>query len=224
MGELLIGSHLPSDMREAINRAKEEGFDYLTCKIRSPRFEVIRLLESSGFYLADLGVTLRVATDVFLNDNGKKRSEKVRQSIRMGTFRDIPMLKKMAGSLFPESRFFNDPFFSRGEAERLYRTWVENSVRGQAADVVYIIPQKGFITCRRSRENSGEIVLIGVKKGHRGKGLGRALIVKAMEWFQRQKITTVTVRTQLKNLRAINFYLRLGFVVKEADMVFGRIL
>jgi GNAT superfamily N-acetyltransferase len=70
----------------------------------------------------------------------------------------------------------------------------------------------------------GEIVLIGIKKNFRGKGLGSALIGEAMQWFTKEKITLVTVRTQLKNMKALNFYLNLGFLPKEYDIILGKIL
>jgi GNAT superfamily N-acetyltransferase len=90
--------------------------------------------------------------------------------------------------------------------------------------MVFFIPKTGFITCRRSGRHSGEIVLVGIRKGLRGKGFGRALIEKAMTWFIKEKVTTVTERTQLKNLNAVNFYFRMGFSLREYDIIFGKIL
>ena len=144
--------------------------------------------------------------------------------ITPATQKDIPDLKKLIPSLFPESRFYHDPFFSRKEADNLYRAWIENSVNGREADIVFYIPRTGFITCKKTGKHSGKIVLIGIRKSGRGKGYGSALLFRAMEWFAGQGIDFVTVRTQLKNLQGINFYLRFGFIMKEYDLMFGKMI
>ena len=148
----------------------------------------------------------------------------LRESIKVATYKDIPGLKKIATSLFSESRFYRDPFFSKEEADKLYQTWIENSVKGAAADIVFWIPRRGFITCKKSGEHSGEIVLLGIKKSFRGKGCGTALVKESMIWFHAQDIPSITVRTQVKNLGALNFYLKLGFSLRGYDIVFGNIL
>lgn len=222
IGELIIVSQKPSYLKEVLNKAQDSRFDYITCKMRSQNTSLSRLLESSGFYLTDIGVTLATKTDMFFQRNLKDLI--VTKTVRPADTHDIATLQRMIKSLFIESRFYSDPFFSKAMAERLYKVWVENSVKGQAADITYWIPQTGFITCRKSEKNSGSIVLIGIKKGLRGKGFGTTLIKEAMEWFRSQKISLVTVRTQLKNIDAINFYIKIGFFVKEYDMIFGKIL
>ncbi len=143
--------------------------------------------------------------------------------IRVATPQDIPTLKKMVRGLFPDSRFYNDPFFSKREADRLYQAWIENSVKAEAADIVFCVPETGFITCRRSTEKTGEIVLLGIKKNLRGKGFGSALARAAMQWFAEEKVKNVTVRTQLRNLKALNFYLARGFSPKSYDIILAKI-
>lgn len=223
IGEIVIASPKPSRIKEILREIERGEFDYLTCKIRSHNASLNRLLESAGFYLTDIGVTLAAKTGAFLQRN-LSGDLIIGGSIREAGCRDIPMLKSMSKSLFTESRYYSDPFFSKKEADRLYQIWVENSVKGRAADITYCIPMKGFITCRKSAGNKGAIILIGIKKDCRGKGLGAALVGEAMKWFMRQEVTLVTVRTQLKNLDALNFYLRQGFLIKEYDIVFAKIL
>lgn len=223
IGALIIASQKPSQIRSAVDRAKKEGFRYLLCKLKSQDTQSIQFLESSGFYLTDIGITFAIVSEKFMYKNAHKNSA-IQNSVKVATLQDIPVLTKMISSLFPESRFYNDPFFSKKEADRLYQAWIENSVKGEAADIVLHIPRSGFITCRKSGKSSGEIVLIGVKKNSRGKGFGTALMKEAMDWFMQERITTVKVRTQLKNISALNFYLHLGFSIKEYDIIFGKVL
>ena len=223
IGEFIPVSRKPSRVKNALKKAKEEGFKYLICRIKSQDTVFIRLLETLGFYLTDIGVILTIKTDTFFQKNSQRESI-IGKSIKAAAYDDIPMLKGLVKSLFLESRFYDDPFFTKDEADRLYAAWIENSVKGQAADVVFCISQTGFIACRKSGKNSGEIVLIGIKANHRGKSFGTSLISEAMQWFKKQKITQISVRTQLKNLSALNFYVNLGFLPKEYDIVFGKIL
>ncbi len=111
---------------------------------------------------------------------------------------------------------------SKEEADNLYQAWIENSIKGNAADVVFCIPDGGFITCKKSAADTGEIVLIGTRKGIRGTGAGAALMAEAMKWFKIQGANCVSARTQLKNLNAMNFYLKLGFYVKGYDIIFAK--
>jgi dTDP-4-amino-4,6-dideoxy-D-galactose acyltransferase len=223
IGVLKAPSRDLSALKDILKKAKKDGFSYLTCRLAVQDTGLISHLESNGFYLTDIGVTLETDTRRYYSGEKQSRPAK-KHAVQAATLQDIPALKKYITSLFPESRFYNDPFFSREEADGLYRAWIENSVRGEAADIVFHIPGTGFISCRKAEKNSGQIVLIGVRKSFRGEGYGAALIIEAMEWFVRERINPVTVRTQLRNTKALNFYLRTGFTVKEYDIIFGRIL
>ena len=223
IGALKVPSDDLSVLQDTLKKAKKDGFAYLTCRLPAQDAVLIRLLESNGFYLTDIGVTLETATRRYFQQGKQARPAK-QNAIKAATLEDIPALQKYITSLFPESRFYNDPFFPREDADRLYRAWIENSVRGEAAGIVFHIPGTGFISCRKAGKHAGQIVLIGVKKGFRGKGCGTALMSEAMKWFRRERSMTVTVRTQLKNIKALNFYIRFGFSVRDFDVVFGKIL
>jgi len=205
----------------ALEKARRAGFQYLTWKTKSFDIPVTQALESEGFYLADIGVTLSAKPDVLCSAESAA-SMRWMKSPRAAELQDIPMLRDLARGLFLQSRFYHDPFFSKKEADRLYQQWIENSVKGSAADIVFCIDTAGFITCRKTGRRSGEIVLVGVRQRMRGKSMGTALVLRAMQWFSAQGLGTATVRTQLRNPDAMNFYLRLGFLVREYDLVFGK--
>ena len=222
IGKLKISRISLNQINASLKNAKEDGFKYILCKIKSQETDITKFLESLGFYLTDIGIICALETEKF-NHNTKKNSN-MKKSIKIATDKDIPMLKEISKSLFLESRFYNDPFFSRKEADNLYQTWIENSVRGQNADIVLCVPNIGFVTCKKSYKNLGEIILIGLKKEYKGKGIGTDLMEEAIRWFKTQNVKLVSVRTQLRNINAINFYLKLGFYIKEYDIIFGKIL
>jgi ribosomal protein S18 acetylase RimI-like enzyme len=97
-------------------------------------------------------------------------------------------------------------------------------VNGSAADIVFFIPHTGFITCRKSDRQRGEIVLIGLTSKKRGMGIGTQLVKHSLLWFKEQKVSAVSVRTQLKNTGSMNFYRRAGFSIGSYDLVYSRIL
>jgi GNAT superfamily N-acetyltransferase len=223
IGEFIPVSRGTAHIRDALEKARKEGFKYLTYRTNSQDTMFIRLLETFGFYLTDIGIILVLKNDAFFQEISRRES-KYRESLKIATHDDIPMLRRLVKSLFLESRFYNDPFFTKDEAGRLYEAWIENSVKGEVSDIVYCVPQTGFITCKKSGGNSGEIVLVGIKKGLRGRGIGSALTEEAMRWFKKQGITRISVRTQLKNLNALNFYINLGFLPEKYDIVLAKIL
>jgi GNAT superfamily N-acetyltransferase len=208
-------------LESLLEKARSKGFSYVTCRLYSQQVNHTQILESLGFYLTDIGVTFEIRTDAFLI---KTRPCKVSAGliVRKASRGDIPKLKKMATSLFSESRFYHDPFFSLREADAIFQSWVENSVIGNAADIVFYIPDKGFITCKKTRAKTGGIKLIGVRKKNRSRGVGSMLMGRAMEWFKNNDIRSVTVRTQLKNIDGVNFYVKCGFSLKGYDMVYGK--
>jgi GNAT superfamily N-acetyltransferase len=206
-----------------IEKAKKQGYQYILYRLKSQKTPLIQLLESYGFYLTDIGITWEIKNDQFTYGE-KKADQRMVNSVRVATEKDIPMLKKMITSLFLESRFYSDPFFSKKDADRLYQAWIENSVRKQTANIVYIIPEVGFIACKKASAKSGEIKLIGIKEDFRGKGIGKILLWVSFKWFEKQRIRVIKARTQLKNLPAMNFYARSCFSMKGFDLIFAKIL
>lgn len=143
--------------------------------------------------------------------------------MREATIKDAPMLKKIAKGLFRDSRFYNDPFFTYGEAERFYQTWVENSLHNKTGRT-FLVKDSGFIVCKKLFRSKGDISLIGVLPEKQRKGIGQCLIYGALKWFRKVGVNTVTVRTQANNISAMNFYMGLGFRVKYVDVTMGLIL
>jgi ribosomal-protein-alanine N-acetyltransferase len=64
-------------------------------------------------------------------------------------------------------------------------------------------------------KNSGLIISIAVKKEWRGKGVGRKLIEKLLEIFQREGVKVVFLHVREGNKEAINFYQTFEFKIRE---------
>lgn len=210
----------PDAVAADLERAAAAGFEYVLSRPAVADALAVHTLGRAGFYLTDVGVTWISDVTRYLN----RVQPDLPGLARSATTTDVPGLADEAMKLFRQSRFYHDPFFSTDEADRLHAEWMANSVSGEAADAVWLIPETGFVTCKVSRDGAGDVVLIGVRDGSRRRGGGRALMTAAMSWFQTRGVANVRVRTQLKNTSAMNFYHRLGFDLHVADMTMGCIL
>lgn len=209
----------PSAVMADLELARAAGFEYLTCRPSVDDAAAIRTLEAAGFYLTDVGVTWSADAAQYL-----RTAPAVSPAVRPATPADLPLLSAEAVRLFRRSRFYSDPFFTDAEADRLHVAWLANSVAGTAADVVLITPDAGFVTCKITQDGNGGVPLIGVWEQSRKRGAGRELMTAAVGWFAGRGAPLVRVKTQVKNLRAMNFYHRLGFDLHETDMTMCCIL
>lgn len=220
MGALTGELASPEAVASDLSTAAANGFQYLICRPPVDDAAAIRTLERSGFYLTDVGVTWSSDAAAYL----ARTAPVLAGSVRTATVADVPKLSAEAVKLFRRSRFYSDPFFTIADADRLHAEWLANSVSGQAADGVLINPDAGFVTCKLTKDGRGEVILIGVWEGSRRRGAGRDLMTAAVSWFAEHHVATIHVKTQVKNIRAMNFYHRLGFDIHEMDMTMSCIL
>ena len=199
-----------------VHQARSAGYDYLTARPPADDAAAMRAVEESGFYLTDIGVTWATNVGQYL-----RRRDDPAGRARTATESDLPWLRDAATALFTQSRFYHDPFYSPVAANRMHAAWIENSVRGMAADAVLVLDDIGFVTCKIGGDRAGHIVLIGVIDAAQGRGAGRALITAALRWFCEREVQEVMVKTQVKNLKAMNFYRALGFALHSSDVTFG---
>ncbi len=83
----------------------------------------------------------------------------------------------------------------------------------------------GTIQGIRDRSGAGAIQNLGIVPGHRGLGLGTALLLRALDGFRRAGIDRVHLEVTAENDGAIRLYERLGFqtvkiVYKSAEVAY----
>jgi dTDP-4-amino-4,6-dideoxy-D-galactose acyltransferase len=223
MGVFLLDNFTEAELNKDLKEAENNKYDYIVCQLESPKAETIRLLESKGFYLSDVGVIWLINVDEYLSMFEREEAK----SVAVVTKASIESLKNLQGiirPMFPNSRFYSDPFFSQDEADNLHMEWMKNSIMGKVADVVLQIPGKGFVTCKKKENRIGEIILIGVVEEFRGRNLGKSLMDASVTWFSDYFVKSIRVKTQLKNVDAMNFYRKLGFSIKNYDMTFSLVM
>ncbi len=198
-------------LRDELADAARQEFVYLNCRLPAYDITVVQRLERYGFYLTDIGIVWET------------RPEELNGSItyaREASFLDAVSVQEIAAGLFRDGRFYHDPFFTHEEADRLYKAWAENAIKGQA-DKVFLVENKGFIACKVSG-SVGEIPLIGVAEPYQGQGIGAVLVRAAAKWFLKMNIKSMAVRTQAGNTKAVKFYERNGFKIKRVDITMAK--
>jgi dTDP-4-amino-4,6-dideoxy-D-galactose acyltransferase len=121
------------------------------------------------------------------------------------------------------SRFKTDPGFKNNEFEKLYHTWIENSVNKKIADCTFIYKENGlelgFVTVK-IKDLNGQIGLIAVDENSRGKSIGKKLVAAVFDLLSRNNIPDLEVATQVDNSGACNFYQKTGFRVLKSENIY----
>ena len=75
----------------------------------------------------------------------------------------------------------------------------------------------GQLRIRKNWNRYAFIEDIAVAQGHRGKGIGSALVQKAIEWAKQKELCGLMLETQDVNLLACRFYHKKGFEIGAVD-------
>lgn len=127
---------------------------------------------------------------------------------------DIPQLQGIAGS-FQFGRFFSDPEFQYGKA--IHERWIENCVRGKAADQVFVYRTgttiNSFIAIKTeylAGLKTMRIVLLGKDSAEKG------LAIKMLQFLQhkakQEDYDLMSISTQGANIPALRSYIQSGFL------------
>jgi dTDP-4-amino-4,6-dideoxy-D-galactose acyltransferase len=184
--------------------------------------ESIISLQQLQAHLTDIRVSFEAAVPRDVETAAFDRSGVL---VRPAVSSDIAALTRIASVSHRDTRFYADRHFAPERCDRLYETWIENSCRGYAEAVLVAEDDTGmpagYVTCHKHDEaDGGHIGLIAVGGQSQGRGVGSALLQAALTWFATNRVTTVTVVTQLRNLRAVRFYGRGGLLMTTAGLWF----
>lgn len=120
------------------------------------------------------------------------------------------------------SRFKLDTNFKNSEFEKMYTTWISQSIESNETKVYgYLYQNKlaGFITLS-TKNGAADIGLIAVDETVRGKNIGTKLIAMADVYAQEKKLQQITVNTQEENITALKFYIKNGFEIKNRTYIY----
>jgi dTDP-4-amino-4,6-dideoxy-D-galactose acyltransferase len=169
--------------------------------------------EQFGFRLMDVQLDLSRPTD--LHD---PRHPTLGIRVRPGTLEDLDRIGPILNELAPWSRFAVDPRFGVESAHRMYKEWTRKSAITPGALFAVAIRNRraeGFVTGELSP--GPRIGLIGVSR--RGHGVGRALMTSVLKWAAGHG-RIIHVTTQARNVAALRFYERHGFLADAVNYVY----
>ena len=212
------GSRLARDQSEGLLewcQAQKIDCLYLLAEAGDP--ETAQLVAEQGFELVDIRLTFERDS---LGAAGSRLTS-LPAGVRPFQSSDLPALREMAGRLHEDTRFFFDQRFPRERSAELYRVWLERSCEN-AQQQVFVAESEGapegYVASANGADGVGQIELIGVEFSAQGRGVGRALIMAALDAFASQGIARTRVVTQGRNVRAQRLYQRCGFVTESLQL------
>lgn len=201
------------------DEARRRGIRCVYCTCDSSDAAALIAAGDARFLLADVRVNMRRPVQDFMAPMVPTEEVPAVTPVRHA---DLQALEAIAAELAAYSRFAFDPHFGARTSRRLYKAWLAASCRGRA-DVVLVARAEGgplgFVTCRIVAAR-GHIELVAVRSDQGGRGVGSALVSRALQWFGDSGVREVDVVTQGRNPRAINFYTRCGFRLDNVQLVY----
>lgn len=145
-------------------------------------------------------------------------------NITVAAISHAPTLYPLAIQSGHWSRFKTDPMMPQGKFEEMYHIWIDKSLSGHMADVVFVSQHgnsapEGFMTIY-IKDDTGHIGLIAVDEASRNHGTGRLLIMNAEIFCLHRHIRMLEVATQKQNVGACEFYRKCGFQEKTTTDIY----
>jgi ribosomal-protein-alanine N-acetyltransferase len=124
---------------------------------------------------------------------------------------DIPSV--IAINLVSLPEHYSDYFFEELRRESP-ETFLVAEKDGQVVGYIMCRIEYGFSNLKRfNLVKKGHIVSIAVLEGHRGKGIGTALLEEAIKAMAKKKCAEAYLEVRVSNVGAISLYKRLGFTI-----------
>lgn len=213
-----------------LEQARQDGFDFVSCKVYTDEMKLIHALQAHGFLLVDtmLEHGLELGSDPVPEHPPPPDDGLV---IRLADSSDLKATMRMVEACFAQyfGRFHSDPRIPREDADRVYTEWVRGSF-GDYADYVLLAEIEGRIVgCTVWRKLSpieehgiraANYSLSTVHPDHAGKGLATRLSLCGIDLFREQGFRFIEALTHINNL-AIERTLRAsGFKIVDGRHTF----
>ncbi len=208
---------------EFIERKKNH---YIFVRVDSKNLGSVYSFENTGFNLIDGILTFYLPMREFTS-----RVLNADLILREAKESDIDEISEIGGKIYKFDRFHNDPVINKNNADELHSIWLKNSVKKVAADNVFVAEYEGkivsFVTCKLIKFpflqfTLGDIILVGTNSSHQGQGFGKIITNYSLNWFKKQNVNVVQVKTQLANIPAAKTYMECGFKFIKSELTFRR--
>jgi hypothetical protein len=216
---LLSNNPNPVEMISAVcEYLRKEQYKFVDVSLDSIKGYWVPAFENSGFKFTGTNVTLLLSLGDLSN------SHSTPPSIREFKSTDIPYLGDLSAESFSNpvrnlNRFILDGNFPLTKIGDLYKNWFLNCASGERAQKVFTAEVDnrpvGFIACNivydtASNIKTGDVPLNAVSSDYARKGLYRALVYKAMDWFLSEGCDFAEIKTQVSTFAPQRVWLQMG--------------
>jgi len=198
------------NLENILDEAKNTGYQLIYAFGNRNFFVDVGILKQFNGHLADRKVVYE-----------KKIEHAVNETPFVSEYNSIELtaeLEELAYISGEYSRFKTDKNLQDKDFYRMYKIWIENSVKHLIADNVFVVTEdnnvKGMVTLKIDNEK-GKIGLIAVSPDTQGKGYGKKLISACENKLLNKGIYKIEVPTQADNKQACSFYEKCGFQISE---------
>jgi ribosomal protein S18 acetylase RimI-like enzyme len=216
--------HTPADAAALVEECDREGAQLLIVRTPAAELPAAQALEERGCRIMD--VLVYYARDVrdmpIPQDTAGVAVRRVRPD-------DADAVAAVARASFRGygGHYHADPRLDRAACDEVYVSWAHRScVSREAADEVLIADDGGailgFLSLRRNSAEEGDGALFAVAPAARGRGIARALLLRALEWCREQGMQRMVISTQVTNVAVQKVWTRAGFEPHHALLTFHR--
>jgi ribosomal protein S18 acetylase RimI-like enzyme len=202
----------PTRVKNLIYELIKSKIQYAIYRVKSSNYSLIHTLEQNKFLLVDGLICMSLDISSF--------KLFIEPKIREAGISDLLSLKKLTSNLYSGTRITNDPLFSKEIANKYYLKWIENSIKGESADLVLVWEENGKILGYVTLQKKGQIPLLGVSKNSRGRGIAKNLLFAALSEFKKWGVEKINIDTQMDNFPALKTYQRVGFKIVDSYLTF----
>lgn len=203
-------------LKNALLQLKQDGLEWAAVQISPSDSISFQLLEDCGFRMVDTIVGYQMQ----LEDWREVKSE----HLRSAGASDLPELESIARKSFGSriynvNRFNSDLKIPQAKVSELYAKWIISSVGGPLADEVILFEDSsgkalGFITLKIESQSNlpsiGVISLNAVAPEKHGQGIYSELLRGALNWFKKEAVDYVQIKTQIPNLAVHRAWQKIG--------------
>ncbi|MBI4389683.1 MAG: GNAT family N-acetyltransferase [Nitrospinae bacterium] len=210
---------------------RENSYRYVFSRVNASDLPAVCVLQRNGYHAVDglLTLSYSVKRAPAIHDGG------FGMTVRKPLHEDMTAVKQIASTSFVYDRFHSDPEIHDSAADQLHANWIEDSFAKNADDRVLIAEKDGkvlgFISYSVSEKCDRElglrilnIILLASHRESRNKNVAKALTLKVLELARQDHFDFVHVGTQLRNIKATNLYLKLGFQLVDTSYTLRKVL
>ena len=201
----------------------EKNVDLLIARCSTADIKAAQAMEQEGFLLMDTLIyyVRNLTQNPIPADQGKLFVRSVYPN-------EVETVRSIAANAFRNymGHYHADDRLDCAKCDEVYADWAMRScVSKRVADEVLVAgddAMQGFLTLRLIGAEEGEGFLFAVTPEARGRGIGRSLMIHAMQWCLSKGARYMRISTQITNLASQRVWIRLGFETSHAYYTFHK--